>query len=188
MNPRVRLPLFLLLTLGVVIVFIPRSPHSTPPPQRAIQAPAVMRYDGVWGNVKTAQPPAPQERKAAVRLTPEEEETAAAGRAVEMVRMISVYAANHQGTLPSDLSALISSDLMDKDRAGEFLKSVIEYRGAEMKNDADANLTVLRYRIPNRTDQELRCLLGGSVYFCKPTDPIAEDERAKEEVEGAGEK
>jgi hypothetical protein len=140
------------------------------------------------GNTKTPQNPVPHESKTAVPLTPQEEEAAAANRAIDLSRMIIAYSTGHGGALPPDLSALISGDLMDKDRAGEFLKAVIEYRGSEMKNNDHGRLTVLRYAIPNRTDKELRCLLSGSVYFCKPTDPIAEDERAKEEVEGAGEK
>jgi hypothetical protein len=127
-------------------------------------------------NAKPApRPESKKETRPAAPLTPEGEETAAAGRAQEMARMFLRYAAGHQGALPPDLSALISCGLMDSDRAGEYLGSVIEYRGAELTTQYYAKFTVMRFRIGKRADKELRTLLDGTVFFCTPSDPIAED-------------
>jgi hypothetical protein len=118
---------------------------------------------------------AKKETKPAVPLTPEEEEKAAYRRALDMSAMFLDYAVAHQGHLPPDLSALVACGLMDGDRAGEFLKGVIEYRGSEMTNSDRGALTVMRYRIGKRTDKEVRTSLARSVRYCDPAEPIPED-------------
>ncbi len=167
--------------MGLGICFIPRVKQDEAPVKSVTRLVAVMPVieplekqtePEVIPEVKK-EPPAP--------LTPEQEEEAAALRAAEMSKMFSRYAAEHEGHLPSDLSALIAEGIMDRERAGKFLKGVVEYRGADLTTSDSPDLTVLRYRIPKRQDIEARVLLNGTMFYCDPAEPIPEDQVTEEE-------
>jgi hypothetical protein len=177
MKPRLLLPLGLTAMMGVGICIIPPISEAEEPGVVARKRPQILQMESRPDTVKPSlHPEAKEEPKPApAPLTTEEKEQAAAQRAHDLSKMFVRYMAEHEGAMPPDTSALVATGLMDRDRTGEFLKGVIEYRGAEMTSKDDPGLTVLRYRYYKRTDKELRIHLSGAVRFCDPAEPIPED-------------
>jgi hypothetical protein len=100
------------------------------------------------------------------------QEQAARKKASALYRSCIAYAMNNGGSYPADLSGLVAEGYIKTEEAGDFMKDVIDYRGAGMTNSDKANLVIMRYRIGDRTDKEVRVFISGSVAACAPTDPL----------------
>ncbi len=109
-------------------------------------------------------------------LTPAEEEKAAAKKASTMYKWMLAYCLDHGGAFPPDTSALMTTDLgFPTDQAGDWLRHVIDYRGRDLTTSDDGNFLLLRYRIGNRTDKEIRVTVSGRTIVVPADEPIPED-------------
>jgi RNA polymerase sigma factor (sigma-70 family) len=116
--------------------------------------------------------------------TPEEQEREAASKATTLHKWLIAYALDHGGSFPPDLSALLSKSYgLPVDKAGEWFRPVIEYRGRTLSNSDDGKLVLLRYRTGENT--EARVLISGSARTCPVDEPIPEDEAPEPPVSTA---
>jgi hypothetical protein len=179
----------LLITGGIlVLIFLPRDEETVAPTPRkkpivTTRRPVAMKVDQERTTDRAPKehpkPPVapPPEHVPPEPLIPEQEERAVQRKAIEVYKLSLTYAMAHDGAFPPDLSALVATGLMPPEKAGEYLSGVIEYRGWELTNRDEGRKLVMRYRIGERTDKEVRVHVSGSVSIhpaSEVTDPPPE--------------
>ena len=116
---------------------------------------------------------------AAVILTPllRHPGNADAKRASRMAATLYIwmasYANDREGRFPEDLRDLITAKVgFPEAESKEWLDPVIEYRGRGLTTADDPRLVVLRYRIANAPDKEVRVTVSGSGGTVPVTEPL----------------
>ncbi len=183
MNRRLLLPASIAAVVipGFSLVFCHKSEDEdvkkTPVASNRLSAPT-----GSLTSRKIEQPSLAAEKTPAPKtdpekvLTPEEEEKEAKSKASTMFKWMAAYSLDHGGAFPPDTSALMTTDLgFPTDQAGDWLRHVIDYRGRDLTTSDDGNFLLLRYRIGNRTDKEIRVTVSGRTIVVPADEPIPED-------------
>jgi RNA polymerase sigma factor (sigma-70 family) len=141
---------------------------------------------GADGKVRSDPlPPEPDNSGAAAKKTakprksqtPDELGREAANKASTLHKWMIAYALDHGGNFPPDLSALLSANLgFPVDQTAEWFGPVIEYRGRTLTSSDAGGLLVMRYRVPDSTDKEVRLFVSGSSSVRPVDEPLPEDQ------------
>jgi len=113
------------------------------------------------------------EKRNAAGLTEEEQRIGMMG--VKLHHWLVTWADKHGGQFPPDSSVLVNMEGFPAEQAADWLGRIIEYRGRDLNHQDSSKLLLLRYRINDTTDREVRVCIGGSTRIVPATEPIPED-------------